>query len=336
MAEELLRGLGIWRIELPIPFPGETVNAYAIEDDGGGLALVDTGVATPQAEAAWSAALARIGRSFADITRIIVTHAHPDHFGGARGLVERAWHGVPVYAHPRDLPKIDAAGPAWSTTASHLGAQLVKHGTPALHVGALTNGGSAAMEARPIGVLPLNDGEVLRFARFQAKVLHLPGHTPGLICLHDPGSGVLLSNDHVLQNVTPYSMIEPGPNGEEDYFRPLVEYLASLERTRTLAVRLVLPGHGLPFEDHRQVIDWCARAYAHRQARICEELASGPRTAWDLTTALYPRLRANSAIPAVSQTVANLEVLERGRRVARVPDEGVYRWELVADSEEEP
>jgi glyoxylase-like metal-dependent hydrolase (beta-lactamase superfamily II) len=330
MQEELLRRLGIWRIELPIPFPGGKVNAYAIEDDGGGLALVDTGVATPEAEAAWAEALRRIGKSFADISRIIVTHAHADHFGGARGLVERARHNVPVYAHPRDLPKIDAGGPAWSAIASHLGIHLTKHGTPKAQLRALANGGRAYMDVRPMGVLPLTHGEVLRFSRFGARVLHLPGHTPGLVCLHAPDSGVLFSNDHLLHKVTPYSIIEPGPNGEEGYFQPLVAYLESLAITCALEVRLVLPGHGVPFEEHQQVIDWCVRAYAHRQARICEELESGPRTAWDLTTAILPRFRKKWVVPAVSQTVANLEVLERRGRVARVPDEGVYRWEILA------
>jgi glyoxylase-like metal-dependent hydrolase (beta-lactamase superfamily II) len=143
-----------------------------------------------------------------------------------------------------------------------------------------------------------------------------------MICLWDEEHGVFLAADHLLEHVSPNPLIELGPEGEEGHFRPLVAYLASVGRLRELDVRLVLPGHAHPFGHHRRVIDGLLAFYRQRQARLCEELAREPLTAWQLTQALFPRHRPGDAFLTVSETVANLEVLEARGRVWREEGEG--------------
>src|SRR5438093_2891631 len=74
-------------IELPLG-PRRTVNAVLVEGDP--LTLVDTGVNSPESLAALESALAARGRRIADLEQIVVTHAHPDHFGAAAELVRRS------------------------------------------------------------------------------------------------------------------------------------------------------------------------------------------------------------------------------------------------------
>src|SRR5207237_532813 len=63
--------------------------------------------------------------------------------------------------------------------------------------------------ARPLEhVEPLPAGTILRFKRFSAEVLHLPGHTPGLICLWAPEARVLFSDDHLLERVSPNPLLD--------------------------------------------------------------------------------------------------------------------------------
>jgi glyoxylase-like metal-dependent hydrolase (beta-lactamase superfamily II) len=154
----------------------------------------------------------------------------------------------------------------------------------------------------------------------------MPGHTPGLLCLHDRRRRLLFSDDHLLEKISPNPLIELGPGGEEGWFRPLLAYLASIERVRALELDLVLPGHGTPFTGHRAVIDALLGFYARRQARIRELVAERPRTAYDLARALFPAARPGDAFLTVSETIANLEVLEARGEVARGEDGGVYRF----------
>ncbi|PWU54427.1 MBL fold metallo-hydrolase, partial [Micromonospora globispora] len=83
---------GVWRI----PTVGRAlVNSYAFVDDDGAVTLVDCGL--KRAPARIVRGLAAIGKAPADVTRIVLTHAHRDHAGGAAELARRT--GAPVAAH---------------------------------------------------------------------------------------------------------------------------------------------------------------------------------------------------------------------------------------------
>jgi len=226
---------------------------------------------------------------------------------------------VPVYAHAADAGKISAAGPRWKDKLPHYGAYLTRLGLPPEVLAALAAevGGGYSLARRVNDLRAIGEGEVLRFRRFAARVLHMPGHTPGLVCLWAEEHGVFLAADHLLEHVSPNPIIELGPAGEEGFFRPLVAYLASAARLRALEVKLVLPGHARPFGHHRKVIDDLMGFYERRQQRILEELAQDPRSPWEVTQALFPRQRPGDVFLTVSETIANLEVLEGRGQVER-------------------
>jgi glyoxylase-like metal-dependent hydrolase (beta-lactamase superfamily II) len=205
----------------------------------------------------------------------------------------------------------------------------VKLGVPPEVLVALATIGDSHLLARRVReVRALGEGERLRFRHLEAEVLHMPGHTPGLLCLWDAAHGVFLADDHLLEKVSPNPLIELGPEGEEGFFRPLVAYLASIARVRELPVELVLPGHGPPFGRHREVIDALLGFYRKRQERIREMLADAPRTAWEVTQGLFPRARPGDAFLTVSEAIANLEVMEAAGEVVREQEGATYRFRL--------
>jgi glyoxylase-like metal-dependent hydrolase (beta-lactamase superfamily II) len=330
-AEAELAGLGIHRISMPIPFleAGGPVNAYAIEDRDGGLFLFDSGLGAPEAQAAMAVGLERIGRSPADISRIVVSHGHIDHYGGAMTLIERAGHAVPVHAHPRDIPKMAEGFPRFSEQVPAYAAFFQKLGVPPeILVQAWRQVSEGFTKARRIPrVEPLDLSEPLRMKHVTLEPLHMPGHTPGLLCLYDREHRLVLSDDHLLEHVSPNPLIELGPDGEEGW-RPLVAYLISIGRLRDLDVDLVLPGHATPFGDHRSVIDRLLGFYGKRQQRIREELATGPLTGWEVTVRLFPRVPPSALFLTVSEALANLEVLEERGEARRELVDGVYRFLL--------
>ncbi len=330
MTEADLARLGVFRIPVPVPFPqaGGPVNVYLVEEADGGFLMWDSGLGSPDAEAALAEGFQRLGRRFEEVTRILVSHGHVDHYGAARFVQERHGGAVPVRAHPADVAKIAESGWRWRDRAPQYAAHLARLGMPqeALQRAAREGEKGFRLARRVPEVLPLEEGEAIRTRHLTLNVLHMPGHTPGLLCLHDPERRLLFSGDHLLEKVSPNPLIELGPNGEESFFRPLVAYLASLERARALEVDLVLPGHGPPFSDHRRVIDQLVAFYARRQGRIRDLLDAGPLTAYELSLALFPSAKEGNAFLTVSETIANLEVMEERGEVRRTFVDGTYRF----------
>jgi glyoxylase-like metal-dependent hydrolase (beta-lactamase superfamily II) len=320
MTEADLAALGVHRIAVPIPFvaAGGPVNLYVIEAADGGLTLFDAGLGSEEAQAALQAGFERLGRRLAEVTRIVVSHGHVDHFGAAR-FVQEQGRGAEVLAHPGDLGKIDEAGPRFQDRSPAFDAHFARLGVPAEVRQEMLRAGerSYGWSRRVAGVRPLADGDQLEGRAVTFTVRHYPGHTPGLVALHEPRHGLLLAADHLLERISPNPLIELGPDGRDGFFRPLLAYLASLERTRALDLSLVLPGHGPPFAGHRAVIDGLAGFYLKRQARLAGLLADGPRSGWELCRALFPAARPADTFLTMSETVANLEALQARGEVVR-------------------
>jgi glyoxylase-like metal-dependent hydrolase (beta-lactamase superfamily II) len=333
LSEVDLRDLGIFRIPVPVPFPqaGGPVNVYLLEEAGGGFLLFDAGLDTDVAREAVAAGFKALGRRFSEVSRVVVSHGHVDHYGGARTVQEAHGGELPVFAHPADLPKIDESGPRWKDLAPRYGEEFARLGVPAEVVAAIAGTGESTrrMARRVRGVRPVGEGDVLRLRHVTLEILHMPGHTPGLVCAYDRERRIFLSDDHLLEKVSPNPLIEISPDREAPRFRPLVAYLESAARLRALDVDLVLPGHGPPFAEHRRVIDSLVSFYGKRQARILALLEERPRTIWELTTALFPATRPLDSFLTVSEVVANVEVLEARGAVVRALDDGTYRLHPV-------
>ncbi len=334
MTEAELCDLGIHRIPIPIPFPqaGGPVNVYLVEEASGGLLMFDAGLGTPEAEAALAEGFARLGRRFDEVTRIVLSHGHVDHYGAARTVMDRAGKLVPVFAHRADLAKVAESGWRWRDRVLYYDAYFTKLGVPSEMVAAVGKevGRGFAMARRIAEVTPLEPGELLRVKGGALEVHHMPGHTPGLLCLYDRRRRLFFSGDHLLEKISPNPIIELGPQGEEGGFKPLVAYLESVGRLHELDVDLVLPGHGPPFGNHRRIIDGLVHFYGKRQGKIREALGKGPLTGYEVTQALFPGARPGDLFLVVSETVANLEVLEARGEVSRSADGGVYRFRLLA------
>ena len=91
---------GIFWLRMPLPFDLDHINLYLLEDNQNGqdgFALIDTGIGTKKTEELWDALLDFLAKP---ITKVIVTHMHPDHIGMAGYLVDNLTmedFGVEIY-----------------------------------------------------------------------------------------------------------------------------------------------------------------------------------------------------------------------------------------------
>lgn len=173
-APVVLLAPGVYRI----PTLGDYINSFAFRDADGQVTLVDCGL--KRAPARIVEALAGIGAHPRDVTRILLTHAHSDHAGGARGVLERTGvAGVDVHADDAEYVRDGRNAPGSSSTTGRL----------------LSRGPAARFDAVPV-VTELHDGDTLSIAG-GLTVVHTPGHTPGHVSLLHPDSGVLITGDAI-------------------------------------------------------------------------------------------------------------------------------------------
>lgn len=329
MKEDQLADLGIFRIPVPIPFPGAggPANAYIIENEHGFM-MFDTGLGTPESLAALSEGLAQTGHRFADVNRIILSHGHVDHFGAAAWIREQADREIPVSIHEADAGKVLKSGPDWAALLIRNRGYLSTLGVPADIIAET----EAILSMNPelgrrlANVIPLIPGEKIQCRQVTLEVLHMPGHTPGVCCLYDREHRIFFSADHFLQNVSPNPLLDLRPTGEPPSFKPLLAYFASIRRVRSMPIDLVLPGHAAPFPGHREVIDSLAAFYDRRRARILDALKNGPLTVYETMKALFVFEGGFELILMLSETLGNLEVLEDRGKIRRETDRGVIRF----------
>src|SRR6185436_4884696 len=227
---------GIWRLRLPLPWPGVPHgNVWAVAADGG-IVLFDTGIGGKGRMRQFDLALAQAGFGLEDVRLLVCTHSHTDHYGLAAPIVEGA--GCELWMHP-----------AWE------------------HVRLLGDDPAAALEqrlevARQSGVPPAAleryresrsddeetgidaivepDRHLLPGVEIETdlgtwQVYETPGHAPSHVVLHQPERRLLISGDHLLGRVSLYYDYGYTPD-------PAGEFLSSLDTTDALGARLALSG----------------------------------------------------------------------------------------------
>jgi glyoxylase-like metal-dependent hydrolase (beta-lactamase superfamily II) len=269
-----------------------------------GWTLVDTGLGAPGAAEAWRAVA---GGLDAPLERVVVTHMHVDHLGGA-GAVAPLARG-PVLQGRVDRDQAAAAyAEGWPGS---LREHLLANGVPAEEAEA----GEASWRALTALVLPARTEAVDPGDRLDGwEVIALPGHADGQVgLLRD---GVLVCGDALLGEITPN--VGVWPDGDPD---PLAHHLGTLAHIRALAPRLVLPGHGDPIADPAARTGAVAAHHRDRLDATAAALGPAPRTAYEVSGDLWPDdLDPGRRTLAVAETLAHLERLVRVGRAARAED----------------
>jgi glyoxylase-like metal-dependent hydrolase (beta-lactamase superfamily II) len=309
---------GIHMLELPLPFSLGIVNVWLVRLESGWM-LIDTGMQTDACFDALARALEGLSVEWREISRILLTHIHPDHMGLASKLVSLT--GAPLDLHWADHELLAHV----TNTDLHRDWQreiLTAAGVSA-EMRALVHSSmfdiQQSFELLTPGRL-LSGGETIATAYGALEVVWTPGHSPGHVCLYDRQRRLLISGDHILQHISPNIGWQPGRDA-------LGEYLASLDRIAALDVDLILPSHGAPFTGHREWVRKTHEHHAERCARIVALVDGGAATAHQIAERLWNRhLSPFHYRFAIFEVLAHLEYLER-RAVLRADRSAeVHHW----------
>lgn len=278
---------GILWTRIPLPFRLDHVNIFLIED-GDGWAVVDTGISNQPTRDVWDA-LVSGPLSGRRLTRLIVTHFHPDHIGLAGWMCER--FDLPLLtSQTAYLGCINISLSPGAMEAKPYRDFYLRHGMSAETAAIVSTQGHGYL--RMVTPLPLSfgrlvAGDTLVIGGRRFDVLSGDGHAPEQIMLYAPDDNLFLAADQVLAKITPnISVWAVDPEGD-----PLGLYIRSLNaiRERIPVDALVLPGHQLPFFGlHTRCADLIAH-HEERCLRLADACGKGPRSVAELLPAIFPR-----------------------------------------------
>ena len=316
---------GVRWIRMGLPFALNHVNLWLV-DDGDGWAVIDCGIANDATRAAWEQVFtdALGGRP---VSRVIVTHCHPDHVGLADWLCERwnvsLWMTVGEYGFARmmsaGLP--GANGPSMIPHFRRHGltdpdklAQLDgrKHYYPSL------------VPRVPEHFIRLDERQALRIGAHEWRVITGTGHSPEHAALYCEALGVLISGDMLLPRIsTNTSVFAVEPEADA-----VGQFLDSLQKFLPLpADTLVLPSHGKPFRGMRERV---AQLQAHHAERLDEVrvACASPQSAADIVPLMFRReLDMHQMTFAMGEALAHLHRLWHAGELHRIDgDDGVLRF----------
>ncbi|QUH02070.1 MBL fold metallo-hydrolase [Saccharopolyspora erythraea] len=339
MATNLDRGLwaragvetvrpGVHRIPLPLPNDGlRAVNVYVLEEEDA-LVLIDGGWALPESRRVLEDGLATLGRDLGEISHVLVTHVHRDHYTQAVEL--RRSVGARVCLGAGERPGLEMLDELRTDVPVSSLDTLRRSGAEDLAERLLRD-----MECTPFDASVWEPPDrwlgpgTIRVAGRALRVIPTPGHTRGHVVYLDEQRGLLFSGDHVLPHITPsigFELAGPGT--------PLADYLDSLRLLTTFADVDLLPAHGPAGGSvHARV----AELLAHHETRFASTadvlgrstsdaygVAQGLR--WTRREIPFADLNAFNQMLAVNETAAHLDVLvQRGQVVAEVVA-GVTRY----------
>jgi glyoxylase-like metal-dependent hydrolase (beta-lactamase superfamily II) len=315
---------GIKWLRMPLPFRLDHINLYLLED-GDGWTVVDAGIGLDRTRELWQGVL-DTELDGKPITRVFVTHFHPDHMGNAHWLTERC--------------EVDL----WCSQAEWLMAQLAwragdiderlayyrRNGVSGAQLEVLRERRHHYVKVVP-SVTPafhgVRDGDVIAIGEREWDVLTVFGHSPEQAILYSREAGVLVSGDQVLPKITTNVSVWP----DQPLGNPLRLYLESLGRFHDMPDdTLVLPSHGLPFRGLQTRLTRLHHHHDERLARSLEALAE-PQTGGEVLPTLFTRdLDVHQFGFAFGETLAHLHYLEwQGKARRLVGADRLHRFQRV-------
>jgi glyoxylase-like metal-dependent hydrolase (beta-lactamase superfamily II) len=317
---------GVWRLRLPLPWPGVPhCNAWALAA-GDGIVLVDTGMHEPGSLGHLERALEQVGLRLEHVRLLVCTHAHSDHYGQAAAIIERS--GCELWMHPNyehvslAIEDPDAALERRIEVALQSGVPE----EPLRRFAEQRKGQGIGIERLVPPDRPLVPGVEVETDLGTWTVHETPGHAPSHVSLFQPERRVLISGDHLLGRVSLYYDFGHTPD-------PAGEFLRSLDVVDELDARLCLAGHGRTFTDVRAHVEANRELVAERVEKVRQAISGEPLTAFEVVPRVYgERLTPMTAQWWLSETLAYLTHLAaegRARRDGGEPE----RWHAGSGAE---
>lgn len=315
------------RIELPTPFAIGSVNAYLFIDPE--PVLVDTGVNSDESWQALEAALADHNLGISDLKRVVITHAHVDHFGAAARLAANSQ--ADIYIAEVGVEWLLDPFRKWQNRISfYKDYFLGPTGLPAVAVESVINymtfAATTSEAVAPDRLQTFAIGDYLPLGNSLWEVYHMPGHASHQTCFYQPESEQFISADMLLHKA-PTPIVEAPPDGRQR-LPALPIFLESLDIVAALAIKTAYPGHGPLITNHRQLIDTQRERIHRRKEETLALVQQGHKTVAELVDIMYAHYPVNARFAGLWMLVGYLDLLKAEQAVTEETVDGVWHYRV--------
>jgi len=309
----------------PFKIP-ESTNVFLLT--GEPLTLVDTGYRSDPGWEALNNQLKTLGYEIGDLKQVLLTHAHPDHYGLAARIKANA--DVEILSHPESAPNFE-----WSFKQNQKGPNFLfetlrKTGAPEVPL-------KKRLEPQKKGIPPtepititrtVKNGEVISSGSDSWEVLELPGHAPGVIGLYCPEQEELIVSDHLLTDVNSRPGLFHDPvTGKRDH-RFMGDYIETHRRIMQMNINIAWPSHGDPIDDVNNLIEHWVTKHTARAKFIAEPLEDGDMTAYQIWKTHFPKILPFDPVQGLIEIITYLDLFTREGKVHTYLKEGLIYYQL--------
>jgi glyoxylase-like metal-dependent hydrolase (beta-lactamase superfamily II) len=313
MIEEV--AVDLYRVEIPLPGnPLKSINSYILKGQDRNL-IIDTGMNQEECMKAMQAGLKSLGVDLRG------QKTFRTHFCRSSGCSDLTTDRSTIFLSQADADRFHKLvfGTLWDDMSQY----TLLNGFPENELkGALPNHPARLYGIKePLSFRLLKDGDSVGIGNYLFRCVETPGHTKGHMCLYELHAKILVSGDHILNDITPTVSLR------SDHDNPLKEYLASLDKVDALEIDLALPGHRKIFKNCRERIGELRSHHQERLNEIRSILEGGGKNAyevasrmrWDVMYDSWDQFPALQKWFATGEAISHLKYLE---------DKGMIRREI--------
>lgn len=319
-----------FRIELPTPFDVGPVNVYLFTEPE--PVLVDTGVDSDESWAVLQAGLAVHGLAVADLQRVVITHAHVDHFGAAARLTA---HGdAQIYIADLGYEWLAAPKRKWAQRIAFyrdyfLAPCGLSTQAQQMVIAYMTYAAESSTAVDPERITTFTAGDQLMMGGLDWKVLHMPGHASHQTCFYQATTRQFISADMLLHKA-PTPIVEEPPDGKTR--RPSLPLLLdSFTVLEGLDIATAYPGHGPLIHNPQEIIQQQRQRIQTRKQEALNHIRQGCQTVIELVNIMYAHYPENARIAGLWMVVGYLDLLKTEGAVEERETGGVWRYFVKGD-----
>jgi glyoxylase-like metal-dependent hydrolase (beta-lactamase superfamily II) len=314
--------VGVWRIEIPTPFPVGTVNCYLIEGDP--VTMIDTGPKTPDAIETLSSALRKRGFSVSDVDQVFVTHGHVDHMGlAAHVTMDRSESRV--WIHEEDALALTDYDQFTQQRAQAFVDVVADCGIPS-EIESQISGETIMRYFRTFGesvpaTHTFEDGATFKTGIGELRAVWTPGHSFGSVCYVCDEKQLMFSGDNILGDISANPSLSFGTsigNG-------MLTYLKSLDKISEWDSYIALPGHREPVVDLKSRIGELRAEYDDKLRKTENLLSSEPVSLYEISLEVFGHYEIDSLVMALAECRDLVDILEKRGLAKTIPDQGTLR-----------
>ena len=330
MAVEVVPGIQQLKVPLPMAFL-PYVLVYVMKG-ADGYTLIDSGWATDDSWNALIEQLHELGIHINDVTHVIATHIHPDHYGLAGRIRDAS--GCEVVLHEKERWMGGGRTATLEEMAEQSRRWLHRQGAPAATIQEMVRASTPGpgWQAPPEPDTRLKGGERLKIGPYTLEAVWTPGHTAGHICLVEHDAGFMMTGDHVLPTITPNVSIYSEHQGD-----PLKDFLGSMDKLKPMGIKRGLAAHEHVIEDLPARLAALKEHHANRLNEMFTAITNGAETTYDIASDIlwgpgsFHKFGGWQQRAAMSETLAHL-VYARNRGLLKEEERlGVTVYTLAGE-----